>query len=83
MWCISHRGVVALALSCTVPEQCWVPSVRTEVVVMATVAALADLFSVRRLFTVIDRSPENVFWKLWYPPSWDWKLGSARAQACG
>ena len=51
-------------LRSTVPEQCWVPSVRTEVVEMATVALLADLLSVRRLSTVIERSPENVFWKL-------------------
>lgn len=46
------------------PVQCCVPSVRTEVVVRATVALPADRSSVRRLSTVMKRSAAKMFWKL-------------------
>jgi len=64
MWCISQPPLDPAGLSCTVPVQCCVPSVRTEVVVRATVALPADRSSVRRLSTVMKRSAAKMFWKL-------------------
>lgn len=39
------------------PVQWWVPSVRTDVVLMATVAPLLDRLTVCALSNVIERSP--------------------------
>ena len=47
------------------PEQCWVPFVRTEVVWIATVAALADWLTVRAEPNAIERLAAIVPWKPW------------------
>ena len=46
------------------PWQWWVPSVRTEVVATARVAAPADWLTVRTESKVIERSPDWPAWKL-------------------
>jgi hypothetical protein len=63
IWCNSQPPPDP-GTSWTVPAQCWVPLLRTDVVRTATVAAWLDWLTTRAELKVIERVADIVPWKL-------------------
>jgi hypothetical protein len=65
IWWSCHCPPPAPGTKSTVPEQCWVPLSRTDVVWTATVAAWLDWLMTFALLKVMERSPAWPVWKFW------------------